>query len=303
MGAYDQSENRVQHHFFPHRDGDGFTAFIKLLEAHGWDVGNLQIPAFPKQPSWFEKLFSLLRYPFWAKAKPTPWRSFDDRQKSCIHQFIILPHHESEKIIQLIKDHGVSVTSYLLWHLHQVLVRALVEPSLDCNGDTTLTWWLPVDMRPFLACGPLMGNFTSNIACPISQRQSLEDVTRSIRNRLRRWDYWGAWKWMQIGRSIGINGMRKILIQQIKTERWMGTFTYLGQWPLRGMNRPVGGSDLIYFGSPQATTSHPIAAGAGFWNGQMVLTITAMACLPLNEQKVLELTELWRQAICSSPSR
>lgn len=277
----------------PHQKTDGIGALLTLMKAEGWK-GELRFSPKRIRP-WdrFRKWKSVLLYPYRARTRSTRWLKYEAGARgSSPLVWRILNPEKSKSILSACGGKSLDLSSFFLWTLNRA-ARSRVSDRQKTN-----TWWIPFDMRGFFPdeqrrSFDLERNFASHFAVDISKDFTVSRLHAQLRRRLLRWDYWGAWIWLNSGRYLGERGMRAILNGQIKKQnRWMGTFNYFGRWPKRGLIPPEG-DQSVWFGVSPVTRGHPISASAGVWRENIVLALQLHAAIMSDEREAERLLQEW----------
>lgn len=275
---------------FDHAETDGFGVALNVFRQDGWKI---QLPQrTPRRVPFFIKLLSILKYPYWARIRQVKWRQFDKENNKELgpfsHRFT---GEETQRILNWCKANDTNLNSFLLWTANKICKEQLAHTS-----NTTAIWWIPVDMRPFLPADNVSGNQSSHIAVEVSSQDTPSQVRKIIRKKLKNLDYIGAWWWLQIGNFIGEDGMRKILKRQIETNRWSGTLTNLGKWPIEGMIPPVDYS-FAMVGTPPAPVGHPLALGTVVFYDELYVSASINQCILKEERDGKTYFEKWVNCI------
>ena len=78
---------------------------------------------------------------------------------------------------------------------------------------------------------------------------------------------------LNIGRLIGVGGMRFFSIRTERKSQWMGTFSNVGSWPPVGSAPGILDPDIVYIVAPPGTPNFPISVGLITWNGRLSITL------------------------------
>jgi hypothetical protein len=107
------------------------------------------------------------------------------------------------------------------------------------------------------------------------------DIHEQIKTSLSNKVHWAVWWVHQIGRLIGISGMRYLSNKNAKKNFWVGSFSYLGDWEL-----PI---DDIFIGGPPGSKNFPISVMVMIANSHMTLSLKIHPFILKDEDKVPEL--------------
>lgn len=264
---------------YDHSEADGFSLGLKILADDDWKIDLSDLKLKP-MPPWWKKLISILKYPYWARIQQVKWKQFDQDKKAEIGPYFFhFNREQSQKIHAHCTQKNINLNALILW-----AANSTVNKTLASSNNKKGIWWIPVDMRSMLPSTQTMENLTSHIAVEIAPDATTANVKKSLSTKLRNRDFVGAWWWLQIGNIIGEKGMKKILHDQIKRNRWTGTLTNMGSWPKPGFTPPT---DFTYavFGNPPAPIGHPVALGASVYFDEIYLCATLNECILQNKDE------------------
>src|SRR3989339_78527 len=216
-----------------HEKYDGVGAFAKLLRESGLRVGvlfdisaKLQRPLTIFQKSWAIFLYlkdSFPRKTFWKKEQ------LEVVGKKLSPAMLAFSLEETLQIKQQAKQKGVSLNSWLLFHLDQIVSQELLAKNQE-------KWWLiPCNMRPYVVKVPDTGNHASYVVAKIAAKDGPKEIHQKVKKMLSNNYHWGAWYVFQISRWIKIIGMKMIFSNYYRNNHsWVGTLSNLGAWPPDG---------------------------------------------------------------------
>jgi hypothetical protein len=196
------------------------------------------------------------------------WRLFTDEQ--------------TKKIIAAAKAAGVTVNTYLLFHLNET-----VSAELTPQGSSK-RWMIPVNLRGAITRHAVLPPHMSFLGVDVEREVSLSQLQASINRLKERGYHWGMWVMLHLGRLLGADGMRKdIRKREQQKHGTTGMFSNLGAWDV------PGGASWIF--CPAVTRVYPIGAGAVTVNGRMALTIQLHEALGRDRRTSDSLLETWSQ--------
>jgi hypothetical protein len=270
-----------------HDEFDGIGGLACLLRHHGHRVGRL--PELKNDRLSFARgvrgVLSVLPE---IKSRPRQWRRFDAARKAGMRPvservaWHLFGARETQAIVQAAKAAGVSVNTFLLYHL-DAAARELTPAS------AARRWMLPINLRGAVTRpreGPphmaFLGVDLDDGAAP-AQVQARIDALREKAY------HWGVWILLQAGRLMGKQGMRRDIAKRERQQHgWTGIFSNLGAWN-------IDGADSWLF-CPAISRVYPIGAGCITMNGCMALTLQLHDVLCADLDTANALLTAWRHA-------
>ena len=169
-------------------------------------------------------------------------------------RFKLLSKDETQRVLKASRQAGVSVNSQLLWTLDQSLRSEWIA------GSGPFYWMIPINMRGASLKTRDTSNHASWIWVDSLKANSALEIQNQIQKRFADHFHWGAWLSLNIGKVIGVSGM-KFLLKKAESiqEHWVGTFSNVGAWKLN--------ADPLVIIVPTAPST-PISAGCLTVNGQ-----------------------------------
>jgi hypothetical protein len=273
----------------PHDRYDGISGLAHLLADGGTAPGRL--------PEWRGDrftLFSGLRG-FFAVLHALPVRR--QQWKSAFHwtravaflpveqrvAWRLFTQDETTRIVAAARAAGVTVNSYLLFHLDRAVSAELVAPGAGRR------WMVPVNLRGAVlrpsVQTPHMSFFGVDLEGEVSPRAVQLRVDRLKQRRY----HWGMWILLHLGRLLGKDGMRNDIRKRERQKHGVtGMFSNLGSWNVDG-----AGSWLF---CPAITRVYPVGAGCVTMNGRMALAIQLHEALGRDLHCTWSLLNTWCHA-------
>lgn len=272
MMYQDEDQSLIRAHFH-HREADGFGKISSLLQNE-----NIQL-APPtrklKKPSRWLSLYLLFKgIMLHPTPKVNPWRQFDPSKASGAPDevaFWFLTEKENQQLKKNSEVKHLNLSFYILSEIDFVLKR-----SLFSNPHLESTWLCPVDVRGGFENPKLGHNYVSFVPVMLPGLNSVERIQNSFekyRLDLKSGLYWAFWELAQIGKWIGVSGMR-LLARMNTTNKlfWMGSYSDLGVW-----NQPELQSSLASTRSwviaPPGSPAYPVGVTTLEWCGKRSITI------------------------------
>ncbi len=272
----------------PHDRFDGIGGFAALLREQGFRVEAL--------PELRDDRFRVLRALRGLIAvlptlgiRPRTWRKFDGSRTATLLEpgerlaWRVLSAEQTQRVVAAARRAGVTVNTYLLFHLDAEVGRALAAPA------SPRRWMIPVNLRGAVTRQsepiPHMSFFTVDVGEGVSPTGLQAELTR-LKQRAY---HWGSWLALNSGRLIGRAGMRRDMRnREKKNHGWTGIFSNLGVWD-------VPGSDPWIF-CPAISRVHPIGAGCITMNGRLALAMQLHDALGTNLRTSNALLDAWQNA-------
>jgi hypothetical protein len=275
----------------PHDEFDGISGLASLLRRQGLHVASL--------PVLRDDRFSFARAVkgFFAVA-PTlglrlrEWRQFDGARAVSFLPvkervaYRLFTQEQTQEIVRAAKAAGVTVNTYLLFHLDAAVSAQLARAS------TPRRWMIPVNLRGAVTRDNEDAPHMSFLAVDIERDGSPGAVQSQINQLKARAYHWGSWVALNLGRLVGAKAMRQDLRKrEKKSHGWSGIFSNLGVWDVPGAGNWLFG--------PAISRVHPVGAGCITMNGRMALTVQLHDAFCGDLQTSYALLDAWTQA-CTS---
>lgn len=272
MMYQDAGKELVREHFH-HRDADGFGKIKSLLKKEGIE---LNPPIRPlKKPSsvlnFFLLIKGLLTHP---RLPHNPWKIFSlDKRSGKPDEvgYLFLTAEENLNIKKMAEQKKLNLGFFILSELDQVVKKRLYK-----NPDDSGTWLTPVDLRGAYPHAPAGHNVVSFVPVELFGVDNPAAVARSFelyKQSLRAGEYWKFWELAQIGKWIGVSGMRWLAKKASTVGAfWMGSFSDLGVW-----NQPEllnsSANNRYWVIAPPGTHSYPVGITTIEWCGKRSITM------------------------------
>lgn len=261
LGLYSLKSGTIEWFRFSHSQMDGVGALNTF-----YNKKNFLLQRFPdlkekKAPHFFQYIYYLLLLIFKKKLNKPIWKEQNAGLKPLnLHQlsYEIFSKDETEKILNYAKKEKVSPCAFLM----KVVSESLMT-ELSYNGEGA--WTLPVNLRPVLKRKNFNSNHSSGILINYSKNSTAQSLHQNIKTSLKNKEHWCIWIIHQVGKLIGIKGMRFLSRRSSQKTFMIGSFSYLGSWDL-----PV---DDIWIGGPPGSKNFPISIMVMIANNQMSLSM------------------------------
>lgn len=257
---------------FHHREADGFGRIQRLLKDEGLSI---PAPIRPlKKPSSLKQVYLLLKglliHP---KLSHNPWKSFDPNAPSAGIEDVsywFLSDFENDRLQSKATLQNLNTGFYILSEMDRILRRELYQNPSDSG-----TWLCPVDVRGAFENPSIDRNWVSFITTTfkgVSSKESIQDAFQQYKKSLKSGDYWAFWELYQIGKYVGIEGMKKLAARAHNKSFWMGSFSDLGVWNQEQLRKSKACNRRWVIGPP-GSTSYPIGLTTIEWCGKRSITL------------------------------
>ncbi len=272
-GLLNTETNEVSWHTFRHRDMDGLGGFATLLRGFGYPSRGLPTSTEKNIPSLIE-LFRLMfsapkidvpKLIKWKKVNPgykqlNPENSNDAPIVSAFFSGV-----DTTLIKFQAKKHKVALGVYLFWALNKAIADNLLE------GEQEYYWFYPVNLRGPLDFGDDSRNYSSGINVHLSNDITPKVIQQRIKAQLKSKSYWVLWWQANIGKIIGLGGVRWLYKVVSQRQFYAGSYSFLGSWPLKDMDNPPMNPDEVWVTCGIGTKNYPVSTGMMIWNNQLTL--------------------------------
>jgi hypothetical protein len=272
----------------PHDRYDGIGGLATLLRRQGFRVQQLPVLRGDRFNLW-RALRGLLAVLPTSGIRPRQWRQFDGtravRFRSVRERvaWTLFTEEQTKQIAVIAKAAGVTVNTYLLFHLDAVVACRLTLPA------SSRRWMIPVNLRGAVTRDPEASPHMAFFAVDVDHESSLNRLQSQIERLKERGYHWGAWLALNAGRLIGRRAMRQDLLKaEKKNHGWTGIFSNLGVWE-------VPGSGAWIF-CPAISRIQPVGAGCLTMNGRMAVTLQLHDAFGADLRTSYELLHAWKQA-------
>ena len=272
----------------PHNQYDGMSGLADLLVRQGCRVE--QLPVLRGDRFTFLRALRGLR-----AALPTlqirrrQWKQFDG---TCNAEFTparervawnLFTEGETRRIVLEAHRAGVTVNTYLLFHLDAVICARLTLPEANS------LWMVPVNLRGAVRRAREAAPHMAFFGVDLDSNVTLTGLQRQISGLKERAFHWGAWIALHAGVLLRAEGLRRdIRRREQKNHGWTGIFSNLGVWDVPGAGHWIFG--------PAISRVHPVGAGCITMNGRMALTLQLHAAFGAGLKTTHVLLQDWKHS-------
>ncbi|MCD8522388.1 MAG: hypothetical protein LRY66_09395 [Saccharospirillaceae bacterium] len=283
---HDSTEQQTQWFHFRHRDTDGIGMLAHMRKQLGYPASPLPHCRDLSEPGFWQTLRSVRRQ----RNDPTPkkvhWKSLPTPAAPMVNDpdFVRLDASAVCRLKSLAATRGVSLASLTFACLNQVVFSACLQ------AGSRAWWFYPVNVRGAVA-GPEHSNLSSGFYLAVDGNQSAEQIHAQVKAKLVAREHWWLWKMAHIGRWVGKPGVRLIYRRISRSQFYLGSFSYLGDWSLPRHPHSVMG--VCGAGS----ANYPIATGVTECNGELVLALKFHSSVAITREMQQHCLQQWQQCL------
>jgi hypothetical protein len=287
--------DRLEWRPFPHREGDGVGAFVRIQRELGRIVavpsnsrsGRVSLAAWEK---------AMNSHIYVHRLPPVRWRDpkADWRPgPPTARAGLVLSREESESAASKARRLGISLNSWLVWTADQ----AVLPFVQDLSGGKT-SWMIPINMRS--PGDERLSNRVVQIGVELERLTSPEEAHARIRAALSENVHWAMIRSLDwIGR-IPLSWMKGRMERDMKAmyEREFsmgnGVLSNLGDWEVEGASADEG---WVFI--PPPLKIQPLTLGAIRFNGRLGLGVQAHPFLSARAEDAESWLRAWRDKLVS----
>lgn len=297
-GWYDPETNHIDWQTWQHADSDGMGGYARIFRPLGFPSKPLPTCKETAVPGWREIMKAQKAFPTPKAPKHVNWKQTYSYEHN--DQFLpecgVMPEHDKLKLVEVAKRRNVSLSNLVFATLSQVVSEQLID------GDEPFYWLFPVNVRGAVKDLPEYSNQASGIYMLVTPDSEAEDWQTQMRQRLKSKEHWANWKLANIGKYIGMWGVRKVYKATSKSQYVAGNCSSLGQWPLphpdNRKERPFG-KKVVFTGTAPGTENYPISSNMLEWFGDLSLAIKLHPYICNDQATVRRLMDGWMNALYS----
>lgn len=241
-----------------HSVADGLGALSILLGRDGHKIGELPAGRSARPRTWRER-FNVWKH-FLRAVAPTrcAWTTWHPERKVTAREIAwqLWSHEATERLEARCRAEGTTTNAVMLSLLSRVVGEHLTQ------SDATQTWLFPVNMRGAVTLENPTANHSSAVTVETYRHSTPEEVAAGIREPLKRGIHWGTWWILNVGRIVGLAGMRRLARWRANGNFSTGTFSNLGAWN-------HGDPAVAWIPCPPGTLNYPIGFATVIWHGRL----------------------------------
>ena len=269
VARLDTGTGELECHRFSHAQMDGVGALGQLLRDRGYPLDQLPQTKFVVPPPLHKRPLILWRAIREAGPQQIDWLDRDPSRQGDPNtlDFLTFTVAETDRIRGRAKALGVSTNALMLESVNRIVVPQVTR------GDGKGKWVFPVNLRGAVTKSRDTANHSTAIAISADRTTTAKDIDVQIRANLKAGAHWAAWWLLNIGRLIGLRGVRFLSRASEKKSHWLGTFSNMGEWNMPNLRDPAINSNEVWMAAPPGTKNYPISVACLTWNGRLAITM------------------------------
>lgn len=266
-----------------HEEADGPAWFINRLKDRGYNISDAPAAKIKAaQPPFYKRPLLIYRALKNMKKSTIPWKEFDPARKKIFKRefdWIAFTKEETEKIFRYAGSQGVNINSLFLKLLTDIVVSKLVKgPYEGC-------WLFPIGMRGLVSISRKDANVSSAVMIRTTRDISAQEIHSQLKRHLKNNVHWGAWWLANIGKVIGMRGMRYITKNSIKKFH-LGTYSFLGEWPPAELRKENADPDEVWVTCSPGSPTNPIGSNGIIWYGRLSWSLKIHPSILTDQNKI-----------------
>jgi hypothetical protein len=285
-GKADLSTNKVTWLTGIHSEMDGLGWLGHQLRLEGYNVPDIPKARIVKTPPFYRRPLLLYRAMKNLNKNVIPWKEFHPENKGKLAKELTWTYftkEETEKIGKYAKSQGYSVQSFFIKLLNDVVVSQLVDGPYDGS------WMFPVNMRGNVQFPVDTANLLGAIMLRTDNNTTPLEINNQIKELIKKDVHWGGWWLANIGKLVGVRGMRIISKISAKKTHNLGTYTHISDWPPPGSETEETKKKYahdVWIGAPVGSPSYPISMDTIVTHGIMTLALKIHVSILSDQNKV-----------------
>ncbi|WP_017221637.1 efflux RND transporter periplasmic adaptor subunit [Moritella dasanensis] len=196
---------------------------------------------------------------------------------------------ETIEIKKLAKKHKVALNIYLFWALNRAVADQLLASQQDYY------WLYPVNLRGALPHIAETSNCSSGINVLLNNTIAPRDIQLQVKQQIKAKSHWQLWWQAHIGKIIGESGVRRIYQYVSERQFYAGSFSFLGNWPLKDDNNPPINQDELWVCCGIGTKNYPVSTGILLWHDQLSLGLKLHPYIAKDINTTEAVMQCWKQ--------
>ncbi|QFI37962.1 efflux RND transporter periplasmic adaptor subunit [Moritella marina ATCC 15381] len=304
VGLLNKSTDEINWFEFAHSEMDGLGGLSTILREHDYPCLELPKIAEKSTPSHWQQVKMLFAGGKSDGPKQIRWKTtFPDyaltnlANTDCSTQYtndapIVNAHFsqaETLEVKKLARKHRVALNIYLFWALNRAVAAQLLASQQDYY------WLYPVNLRGALPHVPETGNCSSGVNVLLNNTIAPRDIQLQVKQQIKAKSHWQLWWQAHIGKIIGEKGVRRIYQYVSERQFYAGSFSFLGNWPLKDDNNPPVNPDELWVCCGIGTKNYPVSTGILLWHEQLSLGLKLHPYIADDIIKTQSVMQCWKQ--------
>jgi len=287
----DTRDNSVNWKSWRHANADGMSGFANIMRPMGYPCDPLPVCNETSVPGWREIIKAQREHPVKEAPKVVNWRKTYDTPVEFMPEFNILTREETAAVYAASKARRVSPGNLIFSALSRVIARELIE------GDEPFYWFFPVNVRGATGIKTESFNQASGVYLLLDRHSTAEDWQSQMRTRLKSKEHWKSWKLANIGKYIGMPGVKLVYKMTSGKQFFVGSCSNLGAWPLADERNPEPDPHMQLVAAAPGSTNYPVASSMIEWNKRMALTLKLNSYICQSRELLRDLTDQWYEEL------
>lgn len=269
------------------------AGFANILRPMGYPCYPLPVCNETKVPGWREICKAKREFQTEEGRKVVNWKkTYENSQHDALSPEIsCFSEEETTKLNQWCKEHKVSPGSLIYAELSNIVAERMIE------GDDPFYWFYPVNVRGATGIQTESFNQVSGFYMLTKPTSSPQEWQSQMRQRFKGKQHWANWKLANIGKWVGMTGVKLIYRMTSGKQFYMGSCSNMGSRPLPGQDNPPKPDNRRLVAVAPGTANYPISATTTEWYGQLTLTLKMHPHICPDQQTIREIADAWRDAL------
>lgn len=286
-GWYDTRDQSITWKTWRHADADGMSGFAKILRPMGYPCDPLPVCNETSVPGWSEIRKAQRENPVEEAPKVVNWRRTYNTHVEIMPEISVLDREQTAALYAVCKERKVSPGNLVFSALSRVVARELIA------GDEPFYWFFPVNVRGATGIKTESFNQASGVYMLINRESTAEDWQAQMRTRLKSKEHWKSWKLANIGKYVGMPGVKLIYKFTSGKQFFVGSCSNLGAWPLADERNPVPDPHKQLIAVAPGSANYPVASSMIEWNKSIALTLKLNPYICQSQTELRALTDKW----------
>ncbi|MBT8340201.1 MAG: hypothetical protein HKP58_07680 [Desulfatitalea sp.] len=282
-GRLDPATGRMHWTTIYHEREDGLGWLCNNLRAMGYHLPQMPKARVIYKPPRYKRariIYETLRN---IKSTPIAWKEFDPEKKRPFKRefdWTSFSKIETDRLSEYARAQGASINSLFIKILNDALLPQLIDGPFDS------AWMFPVNMRGNISLALDTANHSSSIMIRTNQDTTAHQIQRQIRHHLKSNIHWGTWWLGNIGKIVGIGGMKALSLHGKKNSFYLGTFSSFGNWPLPGSEKIPSDPNAVWVAAPTGSPNYPIGSDNITWHGKFTMSLKVHPAILSDQRRI-----------------
>lgn len=290
-GWYDTRDDSIDWQTWRHADADGMAGFANILRPMGFPCDPLPVCNETSVPGWREIIKAQKENPVEEAPKVVNWKVTYHSGDDLKPEPRVLSKPQTAQIYEVCKQRRVSPGNLIFSALSRVIARELVE------GDKPFYWFFPVNVRGATGIKTESFNQASGVYILVSKDSTAEDWQTQMRTRLKSKEHWKSWKLANIGKYVGMPGVKLIYKFTSGKQFFAGSCSNLGSWPLVDERNAKPDPHKQLVAVAPGSANYPVSSSMIEWNNRIALTLKLNPYICKSQAQLEGLSDMWLEEL------